>query len=334
MDRVYHMPLARFLAVLSLILASASVFATEVQEINQQFRRGDLNGALQRANAYLANNPKDAQARFLKGLILAEQNKSAEAIQIFTALTEDFPELPEPYNNLAVLYAAQNQYDEAKNALEMALRSHPNYTTAHENLGDIYAKLASLSYDKALQLDQNNPTARAKLALLKDIVNPSTRPPQARIPATAPSTVPAEPKPVTSAPVATPGPVAAAPAAATPAVPEQTLAGAEATVAAWARAWAAQDADAHLAFYAGDFVTPAGLSRAEWEAQRRERIMLPERISVTLSDIKSREVNPGRVNVSFKQTYQSDRLKVTSNKVIELVWRIGKWLIVEETTRP
>ena len=331
------MPLARFLAVLSLILASASVFATEVQDINQQFRRGDLNGALQRANAYLANNPKDAQARFLKGLILAEQNKSAEAIQVFTALTEDFPELPEPYNNLAVLYAAQNKYDEAKNALEMALRSHPNYTTAHENLGDIYAKLASLSYDKALQLDQNNPTARAKLALLKDIVNPSTRPPQARIPAAAPASVPAEAKPVAVptpavAPVATPAPVTT-PVSPTPA-PEQTLAGAEATVAAWARAWAAQDADAHLAFYAGDFATPAGLLRAEWEAQRRERIMLPERISVTLSDIKSREVNPGRVNVSFKQTYQSDRLKVTSNKVIELVWRIGKWLIVEEKTRP
>ena len=344
------MPLARFLAVLSLILGSASVFATEVQDINQQFRRGDLNGALQRANAYLANNPKDAQARFLKGLILAEQNKSAEAIQVFTALTEDFPELPEPYNNLAVLYAAQNKYDEAKNALEMALRSHPNYTTAHENLGDIYAKLASLSYDKALQLDQNNPTARAKLGLLKDIVSPSTRPPQARIPAAAPATAPAEVKPVAVpasapaeakpvtvpapavAPVATTAPVAT-PVSSAPA-PEQTLAGAEATVAAWARAWAAQDADAHLAFYAGDFATPAGLTRAEWEAQRRERIMLPERISVTLSDIKSREVNPSRVNVSFKQTYESDRLKVSSNKVVELVWRIGKWRIIEETTRP
>lgn len=328
------MPLARFLAALSLILASASVSATEVQDINQQFRQGDLNGALQRANTYLAKNPKDAQARFLKGLIVAEQNNSAEAIQIFTALTEDFPELPEPYNNLAVLYAAQNKYDAAKNALEMAIRSHPNYTTAHENLGDIYAKLASLSYDKALQLDQNNPSARAKLTLLKDIVSPQSRPPQARLPA-VPVTAPApDIKPVVQpTPVATP---AAPPASVltAPLAPEQTLAGAEATVAAWARAWAAQDTEAHLAFYAGDFATPAGLPRAEWEAQRRERIMLPERISVVLSDIKSREVNPGRVNISFKQTYQSDRLKVTSNKVIELVWRIGKWLIVEENTRP
>lgn len=335
------MPLSRFLAVLSLVLASATVFATEVQDINQQFRKGDLNGALQRANTYLAKNPKDAQARFLKGLILAEQNKSAEAIQVFTSLTEDFPELPEPYNNLAVLYAAQNKFGEAKNALEMAIRSHPNYTTAHENLGDIYAKLASLSYDKALQLDQNNPSARAKLALLKDIVNPASRPPQARVQAAVATPVApvavtrpvALPTPVASS-AALPAPIATTQLATAPLAPEQTLAGAEATVAAWARAWAAQDADAHLAFYAGDFATPAGLPRAEWEAQRRERIMLPERISVVLSDIKSREVKPGRVNVSFKQTYQSDRLKVTSNKVMELVWRIGKWLIVVESTRP
>ena len=107
--------------------------------------------------------------------MLAEQGKANEAIGVFTGLTEDFPELPEPYNNLAVLYAAQNKLDDAKNALEMAIRSHPNYATAHENLGDIYAKMATLSYDKALQLDQNNPTAQAKLTLLKDIVSPQSR---------------------------------------------------------------------------------------------------------------------------------------------------------------
>lgn len=338
MDRVYHMRLARFLAVLSLILASASALSNEVQEINQQFRQGNLNGALQRANTYLAKNPKDAQVRFLKGLILADQNQSAEAIQIFTGLTEDFPELPEPYNNLAVLYAAQNKFDAAKNALEMAIRSHPNYSTAHENLGDIYAKLASLSYDKALVLDQNNPSARAKLAQLKDIVSPPNRPPRARTPIGAQSTSPAVSKPRVAptplATTATPATVGPATFSTTSATHEQTLAGAEASVMAWARAWSAQDADAHLGFYASDFQPPANLPRAEWEAQRRERIMLPERINVTLTDIQSREVNPSRVNVSFKQTYQSDRSKVTSNKVIELVWRVGKWLIIEEKTRP
>lgn len=338
------MPLSRFLAALGLILASTGlmtastfVYATEAQEINQQFRKGDLAGALQRANTYLAKNPKDAQTRFVKGLILAEQGKSGEAIQVFTGLTEDFPELPEPYNNLAVLYAAQNKFDDAKNALEMAIRSHPNYTTAHENLGDIYAKMASLSYDKALQLDQNNPSARAKLTLLKDIVNPqnASAQPKSKNAASVPAPIVETKADIASTPSAPSALAQSAPDIPPPSAlaPQQTLAGAEATIVAWARAWAAQDVDAHLAFYAGDFAIPAGLSRAEWEAQRRERIIQPDRISVVLSDIKSKEINPSTVSVSFKQSYQSDRLKVTSSKVLVLVWRIGKWLVIQETTR-
>ena len=86
-------------------------------------------------------------------MILTEQNKTDDAIKVFTELTEDYPELPEPYNNLAVLYATQGEYDKARKALEMAIRTHPSYAIAHENLGDIYATLASQAYDKALQLD-------------------------------------------------------------------------------------------------------------------------------------------------------------------------------------
>src|SRR3970282_723764 len=87
------------------------------------FRQGQLDKALDRVNAYLATQPKEARGRFLKGLILTEQNKPADAIKVFTGLTEDYPELPEPYNNLAVLYASQGQFDKARNALEMAIRT-------------------------------------------------------------------------------------------------------------------------------------------------------------------------------------------------------------------
>ena len=158
------MALSRFFAVVAAcaLLVSTPVLANEVQDINRQFRKGDLSGALDRANRYLAKNPKDAQARFLKGLILADQGKTNDAITVFTGLTEDYPELPEPYNNLAVLYASQSKYDAAKNALEMAIRTHPSYATAHENLGDIYAKMASIAYDKALALDSKNTTAQSQ----------------------------------------------------------------------------------------------------------------------------------------------------------------------------
>src|SRR5215212_3900080 len=140
-----------------------------LQDANQLFRQGQFDRAMERVNGYLATRPKDARGRFLKGLILTEQNKPNEAIKVFTDLSQDYPELPEPYNNLAVLYASQGQYDKARNALEMAIRTHPSYATAHENLGDIYAKMASQAYDKALQLDRGNQAAQSKLNLIKDL---------------------------------------------------------------------------------------------------------------------------------------------------------------------
>jgi tetratricopeptide (TPR) repeat protein len=153
-----------------LMLAAAPALADEVQAITRQFSAGDLDGALTRADAYLVKHPQDAQMRFLKGLILADQGATGEAIAVFTALTEEFPELPEPYNNLAVLYAAQDQFQEAQFALEAAIRAYPDYATAHENLGDIYARMAWAAYDKALALDGKNAAAQAKLAQIKSML--------------------------------------------------------------------------------------------------------------------------------------------------------------------
>ena len=166
------MALSRFLVIAAacFALAATPVMADEVQQINQQFRSGNLTSALNLANAYLAKNPKDAQARFLKGLILADQGKTNDAIAIFTGLTEDYPELPEPYNNLAVLYASQNKYTAAKNTLDMAIRAHPGYATAHENLGDIYAKMASQAYEKALALDSKNTAVQTKLSMIQNVI--------------------------------------------------------------------------------------------------------------------------------------------------------------------
>ena len=159
----------------ALVGASANAWsapADDLKEAQKLYGAGKVQPAMDKVDAVLKAQPKDPQARFLKGLLLTEQKKTTEAIQVFTGLTEDYPELPEPYNNLAVLYASQGNYDKAKAALELAIHTHPSYATAHENLGDIYAQLASRAYDRALQLDKNNTTARAKLATVKDLVQP------------------------------------------------------------------------------------------------------------------------------------------------------------------
>ena len=135
----------RFVLCACLALGHAGLaLADDILDVSALVRAGQYEQALQRADAYLATRPRNVpQMRFLKGLILTEQGKTNDAITMFVRLSEDYPELPEPYNNLAVLYASQGQFEKARAALEMAIRTHPSYATAHENLGDVYAKLAS-----------------------------------------------------------------------------------------------------------------------------------------------------------------------------------------------
>ena len=312
------MALSRFFAVVATcaILVSTSVLATEVQEINTQFRKGDLPGALDRANRYLVKNPKDAQARFLKGLILADQGKTNDAITVFTGLTEDFPELPEPYNNLAVLYASQSKYDSAKNALEKAIRTHPSYATAHENLGDIYAKMASIAYDKALALDNKNAAAQTKLALIQDMIQGQPRK------ATA--------KPVVAALKPAAKPVATEPVPAKP-TPAPASSNVEAAINNWAQAWSRRDVSAYLAAYTSDFAS-SGMTRAAWEAQRRDRITAPKTIDVQISDLTI-DQQGDTASATFRQAYRSDLLRSTVTKTLKLALQNGQWRITSETSR-
>jgi len=165
----------RTLAVIAAVGAPVLACADDYADVGQLLRQGKQAEALAKADQYLNGKPRDPQMRFLRGVILTAQGKTADAITTFTRLTEDYPELPEPYNNLAVLYAGQSQFDKARAALEMAIRNNPSYSTAHENLGDVYAKLASQAYSRALQLDAGNTALQPKLALIRELFAPAAR---------------------------------------------------------------------------------------------------------------------------------------------------------------
>lgn len=173
--------LARALAIASAAWAgqAATAQADPYAEVGQLVRTGKLAEASTKVEQYLAGKPRDPQMRFLKSVVQTEQGKPDEAVETLTQITQEFPELPEPYNNLAVLYAGQNQYDKARTALEMAIRLNPNYATAHENLGDVYAKLASQSYGRSLQLQANNPQATQKATALTTMLAPQAAKPRA-----------------------------------------------------------------------------------------------------------------------------------------------------------
>ncbi|MFZ6656093.1 L,D-transpeptidase Cds6 family protein [Undibacterium sp. TJN19] len=326
------------LSSLSLLLMSATVMADDAADVGKLLRAGQTNEALQKVDAALAQKPKDAQMRFLKGLILTEQSKSAEAITVFTKLTDDYPELPEPYNNLAVLYASSGQYDKARAALEMAIRTNPTYGTAHENLGDVYAKLASQAYDKALQLDSGNSTAKLKLTLVRNLVGNTTG---GTNPKTAALTTPA----AVTAPAAKPTVVAAAKPE-----PEPTKAESKANikstpaaspvadreeeevlkaVESWAKAWSSKDTTTYLAHYAKDFQTPKGETHKAWAEERRNRIEGKGRINVKIEAAKI-SVDGNTATAKFRQIYTSDQLTANSRKTLNMVKQDGKWQIKQE----
>ncbi len=351
-----HTLVRRIAVALSLALAAAAVHADELQDIHRMMKQGQLPQSLERVDKYLAGKPRDAQGRFLKGLILTQMNRPNEAIQVFQKLTEDYPELPEPYNNLAVLYAAQGHYDKAKAALESSIRTHPSYATAHENLGDIYAKLASQAYDKALQLDSSNTGAKTKLAMIGELISAGTR--SARPAASPEPTKSAEAAPAKATdsgkasaianakasaetkptePKAT-EPKAEKPQTAEPKAAEPKVAagkGAETdelikTVQAWARAWSKQDVPGYLAHYAKDFKTPKGESRGDWEKLRKQRVSAPKNIEVEINSPKVSINGDNTATVTFYQVYRSNIIKAAGTKTLVMVKSNDKWLIHEE----
>jgi len=301
-------PYARLRRGLTALCAAALCSALaargdDLQDASKFLKAGQHAQALERVNKALKVKPRDPQARFLKGIIVTEQGNSKEAIEIFTRLTQDYPELPEPYNNLAVIYASQGQYEKARAALEQSIRTHPSYATAYENLGDVYAKLASQAYDKALQLDSSNSGAKNKLSLVRELVREPT--------VVAVVKEPSKPK--------EPAKPAADPSA-------EVLK----AVNGWAEAWSKKDANAYLSYYAGDFKTPGGEARPAWEKTRRERIAAPKSIEVKVDSPKVTLRGSNEASVTFRQDYRSDKLTSSNTKTLELVKADGRWQIREE----
>lgn len=143
---------------------------TEAKTLLERKQYADATAALDKL---IAERPREPQARFLKGVALTDAGKTEDAIGVFRALLADFPELPEPRNNLAVLYAQKGEYAQARDELERAIQIAPDYAVAHENLGDVYARLASVEYEKTLALDKRNRSAAAKLKLIRETPAPA-----------------------------------------------------------------------------------------------------------------------------------------------------------------
>ena len=343
--------------------AQAAAPSPEALEIQRLIKNGQSTQALKLIDDALAKNPTDPAMRFRRGVTLSTLDRKAEALQVFQKLVEDHPEMPSPYNNLAVLYASQGDYDKARAALEKAIRTNPAYATAYQNLGDVYAQLASQAYSKALQLDKSDATVPPKLVLLRELIAtpgqpatapaavaatptpaPAARPAQVAVATPAPAPVPVvAPKPAPApAPVAAVKPPVPAPVPVTVAKPAPAPAPApavasgngvsdvDAAVHAWASAWSRRDMAGYLGAYTPDYAT-GGKSHKAWEEDRKARILPRKRIAVEISDLRV-SVNGDKAQAQFKQTYESDTLTTSGHKTLDLVRSpSGKWLIKQES---
>ena len=154
--------------------AARKAYAQTMKEARDLLARKEYDAAISKLDQLSAERPREPQARFLKGVVLTDQKKTDEAMTVYRGLTSDFPEMPEPHNNLAVLYAQKGELGLARDELLLAIQTAPDYAVARENLGDVYAQLAAEQYERATTLDKRNRTTPAKLKLVREALAASS----------------------------------------------------------------------------------------------------------------------------------------------------------------
>jgi len=292
------------------LLSSLTSFAQDkTKEIKVLLKNGKYNHAEILINNFNENNLNDPELLFYKGIVETNLGKKNQAIDTFRDLTERFPGLPEPFNNLAVLYAEKAQYRLAKEILEQAIKTNPSYLTAHINLGDIYTKMASEAYNKALEIDKSNNIAITKLSMITQLFNyqPNTK-----------NTVIDSIKTKPTVKVAN--------------ISKKRLSqDILNSIENWKTAWENKDMKSYLNSYASNFKYPNKMTKSDWEKYRTSRIISKKIINLSLSNIQLK-FSKKRITAIFTQKYSSGNLNQTSNKTLVFIRENDDWLILEETS--
>ena len=138
-----------WMAFCTLWTCSLGVRADVYTDVNALVQNGQWTQAQALAEARLKTAPTDPQMRLLYSHIQTGQGQIQAAMSTLRALTESYPELPEPHNNLAALLVTENRHDEAMAALQAAIKARPDYAVALENLGDLHLALAAQAFAQA-----------------------------------------------------------------------------------------------------------------------------------------------------------------------------------------
>jgi tetratricopeptide (TPR) repeat protein len=283
----------------------------------------------------------------MEGVVQAQQGQIDKAIETFKQITQTHPEQSEAYNNLGVLYASKGQLEASKTYLEKALQTHPSYAAAHRNLSDVHSHLAKQSYAKALQVDPKAKASSPQLTLLGSMGSEQQGQPSAqsmasltRPAAEAPAQAASQPPTAQTAAPPASAPTAASVSAAAPSPPpaaspaadtrQTDRAAIEKAVQDWAKAWSDKDMARYYAAYADNFRPANRASRAQWESDRRIRIVSKKSISVKVRELQI-SFTGETASARFQQLYTSDNLKSSGSKTLDMVRQGNRWLIARES---
>lgn len=283
----------------------------------------------------------DSSAQFANARHLWQSGKLKQAAALYESLIDRYPDLPDPYNNLAVIYAAQGDYKKAQQILEKGLNTHPGYAAIYENLTAIYVEMARDSYGKALQFSDKS-QRQLKLRALAELSVKPIQIAEAEVPVVSPvpelkaitetNTEIAEGVPVSAdteeSPVLTAS-TSVQPAVANPVMVTVDPTVIQQTLEAWASAWSTQSAEQYFLYYDVAY-RPPGMSRKRWETQRVDRIKKPEWIRVSLGDYSIEPIEEKRVRVEVEQRYQSNSYSDKGRKEFILIETEQGWRIISE----
>ena len=293
------------------LLASFTTFGkSNLEQIKILLKNGNYSRAEILVNKSIEDNLNNPELLFYKGIIETNIGKNNQAIDTFRNLTEKFPELPEPFNNLAVLYAEKGQYILAKKILEQAIKTNPSYLTAHINLGDIFTKMASEAYNNALEIDESNNIAITKLSMITQLFNYNPNIKNTKIDSIKVTNKVKDKKPTKKE------------------ISEDILN----VLDNWRVAWENKNMDEYLSAYASNFQYPNNMTQTSWEKYRTNRITSKKVIEISLSNTKIK-FKKKEVLVTFVQNYKSGNLNQVSNKTLVFIEEEGDWLIFKETSR-
>ena len=322
------------LITLALFLTQIS-YAIDVKDINKLIEDKKYTEALAAINND-SNSSNSPQLLFLKGVLLAETSQEDKAIEVFEMLTKSNPLLPEPYNNLAVLYANKGDYQSAQSALEKAIKTHPSYATAHVNLGDLYTRMASEAYNKALAVDGSNKLAKTKLSLIKKLFNFQPIAKDVNIfidDVKVSSNTPVEntstnKNNATTNEIKTNAVSKNNSTISNPDVFNQEHV--EQFIEKWRNAWASKDFDTYISSYSQNFSNSKISTYADWAIYRKPRIIYKDKIEINISEIKIQKINDKKSKITFKQEYKSGNINSLSTKFLMLINEDNEIKIINE----